>query len=75
MKDNVVVLSGESILYIYETVTLETLRRIVEELKDPGFGSDHINAVKLASRVLYRRELEEVQDLDTLVSDIILDEL
>jgi len=75
MKDNAVVLNGDSILYIYKSVALETLRRIVEDLEDPGFGSDHINAVKLASRILHRRELEKIQDLDTIVTDIELDEL
>ena len=36
-------LNGESILFIYESVAIETLRRIVEELddlvprNDPGF--------------------------------------
>lgn len=70
MKDNVVVLAGDSIIYIYESVSLETLRLMVADLDDPGFGSDHIHAVKLAQRILYRRELESVQNLDTLVADI-----
>ena len=70
MKDNVVVLSGSSIIYIYESVSLETLRDIVADLEDPGFGHDHIHAIKMAEKVLYRRELAEVQDLDTLVIDI-----
>jgi len=70
MRDDIVVLTASSIIYVYETVSLQTLRQIVEDLEDPGFGSDHIHAVRLASRVLYRRELEAVKDLDTIVSDI-----
>lgn len=70
MRDDIVVLTASSIVYVYETVSLETLRQIVEDLEDPGFGSDHIHAVRLASRILYRRELEAVKDLDTIVSDI-----
>tara|TARA_Y100000592_G_scaffold92987_1_gene155488 strand:- start:2268 stop:2492 length:225 start_codon:yes stop_codon:yes gene_type:complete len=70
MRDDIVVLTGSSIVYVYESVSLETLRQIVEDLEDPGFGSDHIQAVRLASRILYRRELEAVKDLDTIVSDI-----
>lgn len=70
MKDDIVVITGSSIIYVYETVALETLRRIVEDLEDPGFGSDHVHAVRLASRILYRRELESVQDLDTIATDV-----
>jgi hypothetical protein len=70
MKDNVYVLNGESIIHIYESVSIETLRNIVSDLKDPGFGSDHVHAVRLASRILYRRELESIQELDTIVMDV-----
>ena len=69
MKDNIYVLNGESIIYIYENVCLDTLRSIVEDLSDPGFGSDHIHAIRLASRILRRRELESIQNLDTIVMD------
>ena len=70
MRDDFIVLKGESLLYVYEAVGLDTLRMIVDDLDDPGFGSDHIHAVNAAAKVLYRRELEAIQDLDTLVVEV-----
>jgi hypothetical protein len=70
MKDNSYVLNGESIIHIYENVSIETLRNIVSDLEDPGFGSNHIHAVRLASKILHRRESESIQDLDTIAMDV-----
>ena len=70
MMSEPVILRGETALHLLRKVSLETLREIVTDLGDAGFGDDHVFALELARQILDTREQTVFEAADTMVTDV-----
>jgi hypothetical protein len=69
MKLKFIVLEGKSILDILELVSLDTLRLIVSDLKNTDNIAAYLHVINIASDIVRRKTILEIQNLDTITED------